>query len=191
MTRWLITLVIVMVCAEVHAADIVECEYTRVYDGRYWAYRMIDGKQCWYPGARWKPKYELRWSRPSREERTSGAARPQEPISQPHGTPAAVPVISPTMEVKEVMQHNSSRSGDSSHNARPAPSKEELTERAVLTADRLLAFTCCWPEFEFVPLPQARPKPTLPKQPPLWFIVLVFSMPLLAAATVYYNHRRS
>jgi hypothetical protein len=31
-------------------------------DLAHWSWRTIDGKQCWYRGARWKPKHELRWT---------------------------------------------------------------------------------------------------------------------------------
>jgi len=31
-------------------------------DLAHWSWRTIDGKQCWYRGARWKAKHELRWS---------------------------------------------------------------------------------------------------------------------------------
>src|SRR5262249_53712318 len=31
--------------------DLVECEPQRVTgDGRHWAYRIVDGRECWYPG---------------------------------------------------------------------------------------------------------------------------------------------
>jgi hypothetical protein len=30
-------------------------------DLTHWAWRTIDGKQCWYRGVRWKPTHELRW----------------------------------------------------------------------------------------------------------------------------------
>ena len=42
--------------------DLVECEPQRVTDdGRHWAYRIIDGRECWYPGRPGKPKNELFW----------------------------------------------------------------------------------------------------------------------------------
>src|SRR6516225_10178835 len=44
--------------------DLVECEPQRVTgDGHYWAYRIIDGRECWYPGRPGKPKNELYWVR--------------------------------------------------------------------------------------------------------------------------------
>src|SRR5215471_12998571 len=42
--------------------DRVECEPQRVTgDGHYWAFRIIDGRECWYPGRPGKPKNELYW----------------------------------------------------------------------------------------------------------------------------------
>src|SRR5262249_50003882 len=46
------------------SSDRVECEPQRVTgDGHYWAYRIIDGRECWYPGRPGKPKNELYWGR--------------------------------------------------------------------------------------------------------------------------------
>jgi hypothetical protein len=40
-----------------HGGDLVECEPQRVTgDGRHWAYRIVDGRECWYPGRPGKPK---------------------------------------------------------------------------------------------------------------------------------------
>src|SRR5262245_66214908 len=44
--------------------DLVECEPQRVTgDGRHWAYRIVDGRECWYQGRPGKPKNELLWGR--------------------------------------------------------------------------------------------------------------------------------
>ena len=37
------------------------CQPSRGHDGRYWSYRLIEGKACWYPGARGFPKNRLQW----------------------------------------------------------------------------------------------------------------------------------
>jgi hypothetical protein len=37
--------------------DLVECEPQRVTgDGQHWAFRIVDGRECWYPGRPGKPK---------------------------------------------------------------------------------------------------------------------------------------
>src|SRR5262249_57475600 len=44
--------------------DLVAWEPQRVTgDGRHWAYRIVDGRECWYAGRPGKPKSELFWDR--------------------------------------------------------------------------------------------------------------------------------
>jgi hypothetical protein len=81
-----------------HAADLraqtVECEPQRVHDKRYWSYRIVDGRACWYPGRPGKPKTELRWSRhaPSKSRvQTNEAERPGDVLSLPQAIPSAAP----------------------------------------------------------------------------------------------------
>ena len=52
--------------------EVMDCEPQPVRgDGRHWAYRIIDGRECWYPGERGKPKNELRWTEaPSATQRS-------------------------------------------------------------------------------------------------------------------------
>src|SRR5262245_31470739 len=52
-------------CALIDVAgggDLAQCEPQRVTGG-YWAYRIIDGRECWYRGRPGKPKNELFWPR--------------------------------------------------------------------------------------------------------------------------------
>jgi hypothetical protein len=63
--------------------DLVECEPQRVTgDGRYWAYRIVDGRECWYPGRPGKPKNELFWrqtvDQPEAETESPLASAPPE-----------------------------------------------------------------------------------------------------------------
>jgi hypothetical protein len=110
--------------------DLVECELQRVTgDRRHWAYRIVDGRECWYPGRPGKPKDELFWDRgntPSARQLldTEAEAEPSEPPSQL----AAAPEQPETPE--------------------PMPEEWRATP-----ADQLLAFTCCWPELEEPSLP--------------------------------------
>ena len=65
-----------------HGNDLVECEPQRVTgDGRHWAYRIIDGRECWYPGRPGKPKNELFWDRG-----ITPSAR--QPLDQPEPRPS-------------------------------------------------------------------------------------------------------
>ena len=62
-------------------------------DLAHWSWRTIDGKQCWYRGARWKPKHELRWT----DATPSVAGRPEidnpaDSLGAESGGPADGPV---------------------------------------------------------------------------------------------------
>ena len=54
-------LILLLLMSSAHAGSI-ECEPQRVHDNRYWSYRVIEGRTCWYPGRPGKPKNELRWA---------------------------------------------------------------------------------------------------------------------------------
>ena len=63
---WMISTAAVLVAVipvdHARGGELMDCEPQRVRgDGRHWAYRIIDGRECWYPGERGKPKDELRW----------------------------------------------------------------------------------------------------------------------------------
>jgi hypothetical protein len=130
--------------------DRVECEPQRVTgDGHYWAYRIIDGRECWYPGRPGKPKNELYWGRgttPSARQtvdQPEAETVPSEPPSRLVVTPPEKP------EIAEAM---------------PA-------EWRATAADQLLAFTRCWPELEEPLQPPAWPLALLPLGLyPLWWI---------------------
>jgi hypothetical protein len=129
--------------------DRVECEPQRVTgDGRHWAYRIIDGRECWYPGRPGKPKNELYWGRgttPSARQMVEPEAE-TEPSEPPSRIVAAPPE---KLEIAEAM---------------PA-------EWRATAADQLLAFTCCWPELEEPARPPAWPLALLPLGLyPLWWI---------------------
>ena len=133
-----------------HGNDLVECEPQRVTDdGRHWAYRIVDGRECWYPGRPGKPKNELYWV-----HGTTPSAR--QTVDQP-GT-ETVPSEPPSRLV-----------------AAP-PEKPEIAEAMpaewrATAADQLLAFTCCWPELEEAALlPQPTPKGG---EPPAWPLALL------------------
>jgi len=47
------------------AGEVTGCQTSitrKAGDLAHWSWRTIEGKQCWYRGARWKPKHELRWT---------------------------------------------------------------------------------------------------------------------------------
>jgi len=45
-------------------AAALECKSSRANDGKYWSWRQIDGKRCWYVGARGMAKAKLHWRAP-------------------------------------------------------------------------------------------------------------------------------
>jgi len=130
----------------------VECEPQRVTgDGHYWAYRIIDGRECWYPGRPGKPKNELYWGRGTTPSARQTVDRPEAKIetepSEPLSPLVAAPPVKP--QIAEAM---------------PA-------EWRATAADQLLAFTCCWPELEEPARPPAWPLALLPLGLyPLWWI---------------------
>jgi len=114
---------------------LVDCEPQRVTgDGHHWAYRIVDGRECWYPGRPGKPKNELFWDRgipPSARQPLDHPEAESEPSEPPSQLAAAPPEKPGTAE---------------------APGQWHAA-----AADQLLAFTCCSPELEEPSLP---PQPT-------------------------------
>jgi hypothetical protein len=61
-----------------------------LFDGRHWAYRIVDGRECWYPGRPGKPKNELFWGhdaipsarQPVDQSETEAESEPSEPPSR-------------------------------------------------------------------------------------------------------------
>ena len=140
-------------CALIDVArggDLAQCEPQRVTGG-YWAYRIIDGRECWYQGRPGKPKNELFWPR---------APSAPQPMDQPGAETKAEPP------------------DPSSRLVAAQPEKPETIEavpeeRRATAAGQVLAFTCCWPELEEpAPLPQPTQEPApLPRptqEPPAW-----------------------
>ena len=77
---WMISTAAVLVAAipieHAHGGELMDCEPQRVRgDGRHWAYRIIDGRQCWYPGQHGEPKDD-----------SVGVKRPLQPKSPRVGT---------------------------------------------------------------------------------------------------------
>src|SRR5215471_9663552 len=135
-----------------HGGDRVECEPQRVTgDGHYWAYRIIDGRECWYPGRPGKPKNELYWGRG-----TTPSAR--QTVDQPEAETETVPSEPPSRLVAAPPE-------------KPQTTEAMPEEWRTTAADQLLAFTCCWPELEEPIQPPAWPLALLPLGLyPLWWI---------------------
>ncbi len=136
--------------------DLIECEPQRVTgDGRYWAYRIVDGRECWYPGRPGKPKNELFWAHD-----TAPSAR--QAVEQPEAEAETKAEIEPSESPSRFVAAPSEK---------PQTAKEIPEEWRAPTADQLLAFTCCWPELEESAV---LPQPTAEEgQPPAWPLALL------------------
>ena len=75
--------------------ELMDCEPQRVRgDGRHWAYRIIDGRECWYPGERGKPKDELRWTEvPSATQESGVLEQPDDEARPPAPAPQKLGVV--------------------------------------------------------------------------------------------------
>jgi hypothetical protein len=154
-----------------HGNDLVECEPQRVTgDARHWAYRIVDGRECWYPGRPGKPKNELFWGhgttpsarqlvdQPEAETETEPPELPSHLVAAPPEKPQITETEPPELP---------------SHLVAAPPEKPQTTEAMpeewrATAADQLLAFTCCWPELEEAALP-----PQSTPEPPAWPLVLL------------------
>src|SRR5262249_44706156 len=121
--------------------DRVACELQRVTgDGHYWAYRIIDDRECWYPGRPGKPKNELYWGRATTPSARQTVDQPEPETETEPFEPRLVAAPQEKPQIAEAM---------------PA-------EWRATSADQLLAFTCCWPELEEPARPPAWPLALLP-----------------------------
>jgi len=170
---WMISTGLLVAVAPVEHArggELMDCEPQRVRDdGRHWAYRILDGRQCWYPGQAGKPKSELRWKEtPSVTHESNVLEQPDVDARPP--APAR-PVV---VEQAEVAASRAEPTLDA-----PAASSEPddiikmmPDEGRAAGADQLLAFTCCWPD-----LPTAVSVPQLgggrQDRPPAWPLILL------------------
>jgi hypothetical protein len=139
--------------------DLVECEPQQVTgDGRHWAYRIVDGRECWYPGRPGKPKNELFWDRGITPSARQSVEQPQ-PETEPAQPPSQLAAAPP---------------------GQPQTSEPMPEEWRATPADQLLAFSCCWPELEEPSLPpQSTSEGAQPSvspeegRPPAWPLALL------------------
>ena len=70
----------VVLVAVAIAGEVTDCQTSvtrEAGDLAHWSWRTIDGKQCWYRGARWKPKHELRWAEMTPSAAPSAVGQPE------------------------------------------------------------------------------------------------------------------
>lgn len=78
-------------------AQAVECQAGRTGGDSYWAWRLIDGRKCWYKGAPGMAKSVLHWPLGDRLEK-SVAMEPLE-VRQSQAPPAAQAIPSEVPEL--------------------------------------------------------------------------------------------
>jgi hypothetical protein len=173
---WIWTAAVAVLVAAIlveHArgGELMDCEPQPVSgDGRHWAYRIIDGRECWYVGERGKPKNELRWTEaPAAPQQSSILEQSDVEVTPPEPAPQQPGVV----EWSEVEGSPRKPTIDRAA-ASPAPDTiEAMPEWRAAGADQLLAFTCCWPDLSAtVPPPQpgsGRPQ----DRPPAWPLILL------------------
>jgi hypothetical protein len=135
--------------APARGGELVACEPQRVTgDGRHWAYRIIDGRECWYAGQPGKPKSELFWDRGDPVSASQTEDGPDPELETEPSEPSEPSRLVPAAPQK------------------PQTTETTLEEWRLAAADQLLASTCCWPQLEEpAPLPQLTPEGG---QPPTW-----------------------
>jgi hypothetical protein len=72
------TLALIILVLVPNTVTALECYSSPPRDQRYWSWRQIDGRRCWYPGRPGMSKSKLHWSRARvstpTKQRTSGSA---------------------------------------------------------------------------------------------------------------------
>ena len=173
---WMISTAAVLVAAipieHAGGGELMDCEPQRVRgDGRHWAYRILDGRECWYPGQPGKPKGELRWREaPSTTQESAVLEQPDVEARAPAQAPqrpdavdqaeVEASLLEPTLEPPAAVPE-------------PDIIKVMPDEWRAAAADQLMAFTCCWPDLPTaVSVPQPGPGGRQ-DQPPAWPLILL------------------
>src|SRR6476619_3711829 len=87
------------------AASATECQSSRGHDGKWWSYRIVDSKRCWYQGRAGRSKNLLRWAKqspppvvtrpdPGDSPPPAPPVPPQQPIETVDTTPNVVSTVS-------------------------------------------------------------------------------------------------
>src|SRR4029077_9776954 len=61
-------------------ASATECQSSPGHDGKWWSYRIVDSRRCWYQGRPGRSRDLLQWARQSPPPVVTGA----EPGDSPH-----------------------------------------------------------------------------------------------------------
>jgi hypothetical protein len=137
------------------SAIAIECKSAKPDNAKgHWAWRQIDGKQCWYEGESGLSKDNLHWPKVK-------LPNPMSQVEQQEEEPAA---MTPPEE---------------DHSTPESVTAEEPPMLERTWYDELLLNTCCWPQLdaEFVPLLQRKPmEPKQSNSASTWRLFLFFTL---------------
>jgi hypothetical protein len=96
-----------MFLAEIDNAYAIECQNSMQRGHSYRAWRLIDGRQCWYEGAPGMNKSLLHWSVKNRADESETVNKPKQSQATPEVQPAPlevlqmVPIMPPRLTFEE------------------------------------------------------------------------------------------
>jgi hypothetical protein len=115
------------------SAIAIECKTSKPSNTRtHWAWRQIEGRQCWYEGRPGVPKESLHWPKSKPDEPKPGLEQEPEqtvaaiPPADHHANPAAVALAEEVMPADDTEE--------------PVPARTPY--------DEILLNTCCWPQLD-------------------------------------------
>jgi hypothetical protein len=146
-------------------ASATECQSSPGHDGKWWSYRIVDSKRCWYQGRPGRSKDLLQWAKQSPPQVVT---RP-DPGDSPHPAPP-VPPLEPTETVDITPKVVSTVSI-------PAPTSEAPQMAARPPS-----------------LPEPPPLPAKPTKPSKWWMLLLIipaiATGLAVVASQFHSARR-
>ena len=96
-------------------ASATECQSSPGHDGKWWSYRIVDSKRCWYQGRPGRSKDLLQWAKqsppqvvtrpdPGDSPRRALPVPPQQPTEIVNTTRKVVPTVSTPAPTSEALQ---------------------------------------------------------------------------------------
>ena len=143
-------------------ASATECQSSSGHDGKWWSYRIVDSKRCWYQGRPGRSKDLLRWAKHSPPPVVTRADPGDSPPPAPPVPPQQPPEIVDTTPKVVSTVSIPVRTSEAPQMAAPLPS-----------------------------LPEPPPLPAKPTKPSKWWMLLLI-IPAIATglATLFKNFRR-
>ena len=143
-------------------ASATECQSSAGHDGKWWSYRIVDSKRCWYQGRAGRSKDLLHWAKHSPPLVVTRADPGDSPPPAPPVPPQQPPEIVDTTPKVVSTVSIPVRTSEAPQTAAPLPS-----------------------------LPEPPPLPTKPTKPSKWWMLLLI-IPAIATglAALFKNFRR-